>query len=329
MEIGMNLPVMAPGLDRDTFLAWCDRIDAGFFASLAAGERISFYNPDMTAALAAAAALTNRVKIVSGVFVPMLHHPVMLAKQLATIDVLSGGRFVAGLGVGGREQDYQSVDVPLGHRLTRLAKSVETMRSVWRGEPVVEGALPVGPAHHSRRGSQAPCRLADGRIDPSRIQVGRRIVRLQLRTVSCRDGAAVRSSQARVESAGPARAVARNGLLVRARPECARAQLDDYLERYLNFMAPVARRSVKQICIATTPQALRTAVQQAKDAGADDVLLVPTTSNPDDAAPGDGHPRLDSGSLHGVGAAAGEAERSCGTRVIAGETAFLLVGWAA
>ena len=145
MEIGMNLPVMAPGLDRDTFLQWCERIDAGFFASIAAGERISFYNPDMTAALAAAAALTNRVKVVSGVFVPMLHHPVMLAKQLATIDVLSGGRFVAGLGVGGREQDYQSVDAPLGHRLTRLAQSVETMRSVWRGEPVVEGALPVGP----------------------------------------------------------------------------------------------------------------------------------------------------------------------------------------
>ena len=78
MEIGMNLPVMAPGLNRDAFLSWCERIDAGFFASIAAGERISFYNPDMTAALAAASALTKRVKVVSGVFVPMLHHPVML-----------------------------------------------------------------------------------------------------------------------------------------------------------------------------------------------------------------------------------------------------------
>ena len=105
MEIGMTLPVMAPGLDRDTFLQWCERTDAGFFASIAAGERISFFNPDITAALAAASILTKRVKIVSGVFVPMLHHPVMLAKQLATIDVLSGGRLIAGIGVGGREQD--------------------------------------------------------------------------------------------------------------------------------------------------------------------------------------------------------------------------------
>jgi len=62
----------------------------------------------------------------------------------------------------------------------------------------------------------------------------------------------------------------------------ARQQLDDYLERYLNFMAPAARQNVKQICIATTPEALKTAVQQAKDAGADDVLLVPTTSDADD-----------------------------------------------
>ena len=52
MEIGMTLPVMAPGLDRDTFLSWCERIDAGFFASIAAGERISFYNPDITAVVA-------------------------------------------------------------------------------------------------------------------------------------------------------------------------------------------------------------------------------------------------------------------------------------
>jgi alkanesulfonate monooxygenase SsuD/methylene tetrahydromethanopterin reductase-like flavin-dependent oxidoreductase (luciferase family) len=67
-----------------------------------------------------------------------------------------------------------------------------------------------------------------------------------------------------------------------ARGPKAREQLDAYRDRYLNFMVPIARESVKQICIATTPQALKDAVQQAKDAGADDVLLVPTTSDPDD-----------------------------------------------
>ena len=281
MEIGMNLPVMAPGLDRDNFLKWCERIDAGFFSSIAAGERISFYNPDMTAALSAAAALTERVKIVSGVFVPMLHHPVMLAKQLATIDVLSGGRFVAGLGVGGREQDYQSVDAKMGHRLTRLAKRVETMRSVWRGEPVVDGALPVGPAPVQEGGPkllagslmvesiEAASRWADGlcgfSFGPSAAEMN-----LQFEA----------SRRAWKERGRPTPWLG-TGFWYALGPK-AREQLDAYLDRYLNFMAPVARESVKQICMVTTPQALKDAVQQAKDAGADDVLLVPTTSDPDD-----------------------------------------------
>ena len=62
----------------------------------------------------------------------------------------------------------------------------------------------------------------------------------------------------------------------------ARSQLDAYLDRYLNFMAPIARENVKQICVATTPGALKDALRQAEDAGADEVLLVPTTSDPDD-----------------------------------------------
>ena len=59
MHIGMNLPVMAPGLDREPFLAWCRAIDQGPFHTLAAGERVAFYNPDIIAALGAAAAVTR------------------------------------------------------------------------------------------------------------------------------------------------------------------------------------------------------------------------------------------------------------------------------
>jgi alkanesulfonate monooxygenase SsuD/methylene tetrahydromethanopterin reductase-like flavin-dependent oxidoreductase (luciferase family) len=281
MEIGMNLPVMAPGLDRDTFLAWCERIDGGPYASLAAGERISFYNPDMTAALSAASVLTKRVKIVSGVFVPMLHHPVMLAKQLATIDVLSGGRFIAGLGVGGREQDYASVDAPLGHRLTRLAKAVKTMKQVWMQEPVVEGALPVGPKPTREGGPKllagslmvesirAASKWADGLCG---FSFGPSAAEMELQFNAAREAWKERGKPAPWLGTGFWYALGPN----------AREQLNEYLERYLNFMAPVARDNVKQICIATTPQALKDSLQQAKDAGADDVLLVPTTSDPDD-----------------------------------------------
>ena len=81
MDIGMNLPVMVPGLDRDLLLTWARRIDAGPFSTLAAGERVSFPNPDVMVALAAAAAVTTRVRIMTNV--------VVLPMQRLTVDVVA------------------------------------------------------------------------------------------------------------------------------------------------------------------------------------------------------------------------------------------------
>ena len=281
MEIGMNLPVMAPGLDRDTFLNWCERIDAGFFASIAAGERISFYNPDMTAALAAAAVLTERVKIISGVFVPMLHHPVMLAKQLATIDVLSAGASLRASASAG------------GSRTT--SPSMPRSASASPGSPKAsKRCVASGAANRSSRApfpwARRPSRKADRSFSPARSWWSRSKSRRSGPTDSAvsalahplpRWSCSSKPRDARGKSAaGPSHGSERASG-TRSVPN-AREQLDAYLDRYLNFMAPVARENVKQICIATTPQALKDAVQQAKDAGADDVLLVPTTSDPDD-----------------------------------------------
>src|SRR5262245_47367921 len=90
MDLGMNLPVMVPGLDRAHLLAWAPRIDAGPFTTLAAGERVNFPNPDVMVALGAAAMVTERVRIMPNVVVLPMHSAVHVAKQLATLDVLSG-----------------------------------------------------------------------------------------------------------------------------------------------------------------------------------------------------------------------------------------------
>ncbi len=60
MKIGMNLPVMVPGLSRDLVLEWCHRIDTGPFSTLAAGERITCPNPEIMVTLSVAAAVTQR-----------------------------------------------------------------------------------------------------------------------------------------------------------------------------------------------------------------------------------------------------------------------------
>jgi len=74
VKIGLHLPVMVPGLDRDAILTWSRRIDQGPFSSLASGERITFPNPDITVALSAAAAVTERVQLHYSVLVTHTDH---------------------------------------------------------------------------------------------------------------------------------------------------------------------------------------------------------------------------------------------------------------
>jgi alkanesulfonate monooxygenase SsuD/methylene tetrahydromethanopterin reductase-like flavin-dependent oxidoreductase (luciferase family) len=70
----------------------------------------------------------------------------MLAKQLATGDMLSGGRLTVGIGVGGREEDYRAVGAdPATQTMRGLAESVAVMKRIWAGEKVTESVVPVGP----------------------------------------------------------------------------------------------------------------------------------------------------------------------------------------
>lgn len=145
MEIGLTLPSFVRGVDRATILEWCRRIDDGPFASVSVGERIAYPNHELVATLAFAAAATERVRIVSTVAVLPSHVAVRFAKQMATIDVLSGGRLTVGVGVGGRDQDYEAVGAPFERRFARLDEQVATLREVWQGKTVVDGLPPIGP----------------------------------------------------------------------------------------------------------------------------------------------------------------------------------------
>jgi alkanesulfonate monooxygenase SsuD/methylene tetrahydromethanopterin reductase-like flavin-dependent oxidoreductase (luciferase family) len=144
MEVGLALPQMTAGLDRDRLLAWCRGIDAGPFSSVSAGERITFDNLDGFTLCATAAATTERVRVLFNVAVAPWHAPAMLAMQLASIDVVSGGRVEVAVGVGGREQDYAALGSPFTHRLERLDAAVAEVRRLWSGGEAAGGGQ-VGP----------------------------------------------------------------------------------------------------------------------------------------------------------------------------------------
>ncbi len=145
MKLGMTLPSFVVGVDGPAIREWCARIDDGPFSCVAVGERVAYPSHDLLSSLAFAAAATRRVRLVSTIVVLPSHDAVRVAKQAATIDVLSDGRLTLGVGVGGRDQDYLAVGASLTARFARLDGQVATMRAVWRGEAVVDGVPPIGP----------------------------------------------------------------------------------------------------------------------------------------------------------------------------------------
>jgi alkanesulfonate monooxygenase SsuD/methylene tetrahydromethanopterin reductase-like flavin-dependent oxidoreductase (luciferase family) len=132
--------------DRATLLEWFRRVDQGPFVTLATGERALWPQIEQHAFLAAAAAVTQRVKIMSHIMIVPMHPPALLAKRVASIDVISGGRFVLGVGTGGRADDYRAAGSSMDNRWRRLDESVAVMKRVWAGEPPWDGAAdPMGP----------------------------------------------------------------------------------------------------------------------------------------------------------------------------------------
>lgn len=284
MKVGLNLPVMVPGLDRSTILEWARRIDAGPFSSLCAGERINFPNPEILVTLSAAAAVTERVKIVPTVFVLPLHPPVLMAKRIATLDVISGGRVVLGVGVGARKDDFVAAQAVFDNKkFSRMQQQVALMRRVWAGECIVEGA----------DRSAEPRPLQSGGPE---ILVGALAAPSIRRSAPWADGLTGFSFGPSVDEVRFAWETARTAWREAGREKpprlttsfwyalgpTARGQLDEYLHRYLNFMGADAARAVTPMVRTTSANQLRDALKMLADLGTDEVFLVPTTSDPDE-----------------------------------------------
>lgn len=283
MKIGMNLPVMVPGLDRATVLAWCRRIDAGPFSTLAVGERITFPNPEALVTMSVAAAVTERVRLAFTVLVGPLHAPLVLAKRMATLDVLSGGRLVLGLGVGAREDDYRAAGVPFdGKRLKRLEDDVALMRRAWAGERVVEDADPIEPAPLKPGGPEI---LAGSLLPTSLARAARWADGIcGFSFAPSADEIAFQFDGARAAWSAEGRATAPRlvtSFWFALGPD-AESQMDTYLRRYLGFFGETDAEQLRTMCQVRSPAKLREAVAMVRELGADELLLVPTTSDPDE-----------------------------------------------
>ena len=144
MDIGIGLPTYIRGVTLEQTLEFARRAEANGFASVGTIDRLVYANYDPLIALTAAAAVTRRVRLVTAVLLTPYRNTAVLAKQAASLDRLSGGRLVLGVGLGGRSEDYSASGTPTRGRGRRLSQQLEELKRIWGGEK--RGfAGPIGP----------------------------------------------------------------------------------------------------------------------------------------------------------------------------------------
>ncbi|HVZ10577.1 LLM class flavin-dependent oxidoreductase [Rhodopila sp.] len=142
-------PATGPWLPRiDELVALVQNTDRLGFDSLWAGDHISFPVPilDPLLQLAQAAVVSRRLILGTSVLLLPLRHPTPVAKQVITLDHLTEGRFILGVGVGGEfPKEYAACDIPHNERGARLAEGVTVLRQFFSGEPVSHHGMFYGP----------------------------------------------------------------------------------------------------------------------------------------------------------------------------------------
>jgi alkanesulfonate monooxygenase SsuD/methylene tetrahydromethanopterin reductase-like flavin-dependent oxidoreductase (luciferase family) len=267
MRVGVGLPTTTPGVDGRLLVEWARQADTGPFDSLGVLDRMVYGSTEPLTSLAAAAAVTERVLLVTMVVIGPLRNSVVLAKEAATVDLLSGGRLTLGLAVGAREDDYDAVGASRRDRGARLSEQLAEVRAVWEG-----GGM--GPAAARPRG---PDLLVGG-------SSGEAFARM------------ARSADGYVHGGGPPRAFASAAAKAHAawadlgrpgRPQLwgqGYFALGDagrgaaYLRDYYAFTGPFAERIAAGNL--TSPQAIRDYVRGYEEAGCDHLVLLPTVTDP-------------------------------------------------
>jgi alkanesulfonate monooxygenase SsuD/methylene tetrahydromethanopterin reductase-like flavin-dependent oxidoreductase (luciferase family) len=135
VKIGIGLPAAIPDADATALGEWAATAERRGFCSVSVIDRLVYDNLDPLVALSAAAACTERVELMTTVLnVPYRRNAVALAKQLASIDRLSGGRLTAGLALGGWPEDYRASDLAQRGLGATMDAMVVKMVEVWEGK---------------------------------------------------------------------------------------------------------------------------------------------------------------------------------------------------
>ena len=277
MDIGIGLPNTIPGTEGRTLVDWARHAEEAGFSTLGTIGRLVFPNYEELVALSAAAAVTSRIRLTTSVLLaPLYTNSALLAKQAASLDRLSGGRLVLGLGLGGRDDDFAASGVSTHHRGRRLDEQVALMRRVWSGEEFgyaggigPEPARPGGPeiilGGTTEASFRRAARIADGWI----MGGGPPDMFAQ---------AAAGVDQAWQDAGRPGRPRKLTLAYFGLGPE-ARSQAEGYLLHYYGWLGEIANMIAGGA--AVSPEMVKSYVAAFEASGCDEIIWVPTASRLD------------------------------------------------
>ncbi len=156
MKIGIFIGIAA-GARPDSMVTVAQHAERLGFGTLWAGEHVVVFDHyqskypytdngemplvrdadflDPMVALTYAAAVTRSIRLATGICLVPEHNPLVLAKQVASLDFLSGGRFALGVGIGWSEEEFRALGVPFERRAQRTCDYLEAMLKLWGGDP--------------------------------------------------------------------------------------------------------------------------------------------------------------------------------------------------
>jgi alkanesulfonate monooxygenase SsuD/methylene tetrahydromethanopterin reductase-like flavin-dependent oxidoreductase (luciferase family) len=266
VNVGIGLPTTTPGATGELLLEWARRADAGPFTSLGVLDRVVYDSYEPFAALAAAAAATERIRLATMIAIGPLRATALLAKQAASVNGLSGGRLTLGLALGARADDYEAAGVEVRGRGRKLVEQLAYIR---------------------------------GRVDEDRVGPARDGIELLVGGGSGQAFARMaRYADGYAHGGGPPRAFA--GAATRAeaawndlgRPGKPRLwgqgyfafgdveRGNDYMRDYYAFTGPFAERIVAGNL--TSARAVKDFVRGYEEAGCDELVLFPTVADIDE-----------------------------------------------
>jgi alkanesulfonate monooxygenase SsuD/methylene tetrahydromethanopterin reductase-like flavin-dependent oxidoreductase (luciferase family) len=276
MDVGIGLPATIRGVQGGQLLEWARRAEARGFSTLGTIDRLVYGNYEPLIALAAAAAVTERIRLATTILiVPYRANGALVAKQAATLDHLSNGRLVFGVAVGGREDDYEASGADFHARGRRFEEMLDQWQRIWAGEELGTAGA-IGPQPPDGR----PTLIIGGTADVTyerAARYGDGWIMGGGAPDQFRDGVA--KLDAAWQAAGRAGAPRKMSLAYFALGDGATEAADRYLNHYYAFLGEIAGMIVASA--ATDAATVNQYIQAFSDAGCDELVLFPCSPDPD------------------------------------------------